>query len=93
MLVDQLLVEMLRRETLVARLKQIQHPRHLVYRCAARRNPAQAPVIKTLRTLRRETVPPAPERSLRHPQNLRRFSLTQNIPACPLVNLFELHQS
>lgn len=89
----QLLVEVFGREIEIAGVEQLQQTRHLVHRRPARRDRAQPPVKKTLRTRRFVTIAPAPERALRHPQNLRRLRLAQPAPAGASVNLLELHQA
>ena len=93
MLADQLLVEVLGREVRVARLEQLQHPHHLVHRRAARRDPPKAPVVQTRGTLGLIALPPAPERPLRHAQDLRGLGLAQITPITASVDILELHQS
>ena len=92
-LADQLLVEVLGREVRVARLEQLQHPHHLVHRRAARRDPPKAPVVQTRGTLGLIALPPAPERPLRHAQDLRGLGLAQITPITASVDILELHQS
>lgn len=88
----QLLPEMLGREIRGARLEQRQNPRYLVDPGPARRNPTQAPVIKTCRILALIAIAPAPKRPLRDPQDLRRLAMAQITAVKPSLNRLELHQ-
>jgi len=90
---NKLVPEMLGREIEVLGVELLQDLDHRVHRNPARRNLAQAAVVKTFRPVGIITVPPAPERPLAHPQNLRCLHLAQLTPVRPTVNLLELHQS
>src|SRR5205085_8042156 len=80
----QLLVKMLHREAAIALLIQPQHVQDLRGRRATARPLADPPIAQALRPLIAQPVAPAPERSLRHPQHLRRFALRQLAPLMPL---------
>ncbi len=90
-LIEQLLVEVLGREVPVARVEQLQNLHHRVHRHPVPRDLAQPAVIQTLRAFRLKATPPAPERSLAHPQDRRRLRLAQSPPLRALQNLLELH--
>ena len=92
-IVAELLPEMPRVEIPITGVEKLQNPRHLVHRRAARRNRPQAAVVKTLRPCRLVTIPPAPERALRHPQDLRRLRLAQPATTGSIINLRELHNA
>ena len=74
-------------------IEQIQQCHHLVDPGAARGNPTQAAVVKTLRALGLKAVAPASERALGHAQDLGCLQLAQLTPVGASVNLIELHQS
>ena len=71
-------------------IEQIQQCHHLVDPGAARGNPTQAAVVKTLRALGLKAIAPASERALGHAQDLGCLQLAQLTPVGASVNLIEL---
>ena len=87
----QVLVEMLDREAPIARSVELQHAADPVHRNPPRRGRPQTPVVKPLKTFLLITAPPATERPLAHPQNLRRLRLAQLAALPSLQYRLELH--
>src|ERR1700756_1449436 len=86
-----MLVKMLHREPRIALLIQPQHAQDLRGRCPSARRLADPPIAQALRPLIAQPVAPPPERPLRYPQHLRRFSLRQLAPLMPLEQPLETH--
>ncbi len=89
----QLLVKVLHRELAVALLVQTQHAQDLFGRRPPARRLADPPVDQPRRSLLAQPIAPAPERSLRDPQHLRRFLLAQFPSLMPIEQRCEPHLS
>src|SRR3546814_17085917 len=68
-----------------------QHPRDLRFVGPPPGRLAEPPVAQALRTLLMQPVAPAPQRTLAHPQHLRRLVLSQLAPSMPLPPPHESH--
>lgn len=88
---DQVLVEVLHREPLVALAVKPQHPIHFVHRHPLGRGLAEPAVQEPVEPLLPVAVPPAPERALAHPQQVRRVGLAQSALLPALQNALERH--
>ncbi len=87
----ELLVEVLDREVEVARLEQLQNPRHLVYRRPPRRQPRQPRVGQAQGPRRLRSPPPAVKRTHRHPQQVSRFLARQPPRSVTAINILKPH--
>ncbi len=90
---DQMLVEVLRRETLVALPIELLHPHRPIHRHPLRRRLAKPPIVQPLETLFLMPLIPAPESPFAHPQDLSSLGLAQLAARPAPPHRLELHPS
>jgi hypothetical protein len=87
----QLVVEVSGREAAVVLTVEAHYGVHLVHRHPSGRGLAQPPVEQPRRPFAFIAIPPAAERALAHPQDLRRLGLAQLPPLPPPPDVLEPH--